>query len=339
VEWQFRVAAGEKLPLAQQQVKLIGHAVEARLYAEDPEHGFLPSTGRLISLQFPVADGLRIDSGVESGSEVTPFYDPLIAKLIAHAETREGALERLADALDQTIAVGPRTNVGFLAAICRAPAFRKGVFDTTFIDRNLVGLGAEPRGLDRAAVAFGAQKLLALEQARVLEPSDPDEPASPWDATDAFQLSGARRLSLPIFAEGEPVLADVSYGPRGSTVSIEGSLPANDAVAIADNGVVYVLRHGRQTKVMLRDLSLDEAGDHDKSGVVRAPMHGKVLGILVEQGESVMRGQRVAIIEAMKMEHTLAAPIEGTVAEIAVVQDAQVAEGAKIMRIMPVEKE
>ena len=339
VEWQFRVAAGEKLPLAQQQVKLIGHAVEARLYAEDPEHGFLPSTGRLISLQFPVADGLRIDSGVESGSEVTPFYDPLIAKLIAHAETREGALERLADALDQTIAVGPRTNVGFLAAICRAPAFRKGVFDTTFIDRNLVGLGAEPRGLDRAAVAFGAQKLLALEQARVLEPSDPDEPASPWDATDAFQLSGARRLSLPIFAEGEPVLADVSYGPHGSTVSIEGSLPANDAVAIADNGVVYVLRHGRQTKVMLRDLSLDEAGDHDKSGVVRAPMHGKVLGILVEQGEFVMRGQRVAIIEAMKMEHTLAAPIEGTVAEIAVAQDAQVAEGAKIMRIMPVEKE
>jgi 3-methylcrotonyl-CoA carboxylase alpha subunit len=339
VEWQFRVAAGEKLPLAQQQVKLIGHAVEARLYAEDPEHGFLPSTGRLISLQFPVADGLRIDSGVESGSEVTQFYDPLIAKLIAHAETREGALERLADALDQTIAVGPRTNVGFLAAICRAPAFRKGVFDTTFIDRNLVGLGAEPRGLDRAAVAFGAQKLLALEQARVLEPSDPDEPASPWDATDAFQLSGARRLSLPIFAEGEPVLADVSYGPHGSTVSIEGSLPANDAVAIADNGVVYVLRHGRQTKVMSCDLSLDEAGDHDKSGVVRAPMHGKVLGILVEQGESVMRGQRVAIIEAMKMEHTLAAPIEGTVAEIAVAQDAQVTEGAKIMRIMPVEKE
>jgi 3-methylcrotonyl-CoA carboxylase alpha subunit len=116
-------------------------------------------------------------------------------------------------------------------------------------------------------------------------------------------------------------------------------LPANDAAAIADYGVVYVLRHGRQTKVMLRDLSLDEAGDHDKSGVVRAPMHGKVLGILVEQGESVMRGQRVAIIEAMKMEHTLAAPIEGTVAEIAVAQDAQVTEGAKIMRIMPVEKE
>ena len=200
VEWQFRVAAGEKLPLAQHQVKLVGHAVEARLYAEDPEHGFLPSTGRLISVQFPAADGLRIDSGVELGGEVTPFYDPLLAKLIAHADTRGGALDRLADALDQTIVVGPRTNVGFLAAICRAPAFCKGDFDTTFIDRNLVGLGAEPRGVDRAAAALGAQKLLAHEQARVLERHEPDEPASPWDAADAFQLSGTRRLSWPILA-------------------------------------------------------------------------------------------------------------------------------------------
>ncbi len=339
VEWQFRVAAGEKLPLAQHQVKLVGHAVEARLYAEDPEHGFLPSTGRLISLQFPVADGLRIDSGVELGGEVTPFYDPLLAKLIAHAETREGALERLADALDQTIAIGPRTNVGFLAAICRAPAFRQGDFDTTFIDRNLAVLGAEPQGVDYAAAALGAQKLLAHEQARVLERYDPDETGSPWDAADAFQLSGARRVSLPILAEGEPLLADVRYGPQGSTVSIEGNPPADDAVAIADHDAVYVLRHGRQTKVMLRDLAFDEFGDHDKSGVVRAPMHGKVLGILVEQGALVVRGQRVAIIEAMKMEHTLVAPVEGTIAEIAVAQDAQVAEGAKIMRIVPVTKE
>jgi 3-methylcrotonyl-CoA carboxylase alpha subunit len=339
VEWQFRVAAGEKLPLAQHQVKHIGHAVEARLYAEDPEHGFLPSTGRLISLQFPAIAGLRIDSGVETGSEVTPFYDPLIAKLIAHAETRGAALERLADALDQTIAIGPRTNAGFLAALCRAPAFLKGDFDTTFIDRNLVDLGAEPRGVDRAAAALGAQKLLAHEQARVLERVDPDEAASPWDAADAFQLSGARRLSLPLFVEGEAVLADVSYGAQGYTLSVEGSSPANDAVAIADHGTVYVLRHGRQTKVMLRDFSLNEAGDHDKSGVVRAPMHGKVLEVLVEPGARVARGQRVAIIEAMKMEHTLAAPIDGTVVEVAVAQDAQVAEGAKIMRIVPIEKD
>ncbi len=155
VEWQFRIAAGEKLPLTQAQVPLNGHAVEARLYAEDPERGFLPSTGRLIALELPAGEGIRVDTGVEAGDEVTPFYDPMIAKLIAHGKTREAALDRLADALDKTIVIGPRSNAGFLAALCRAPAFRDGDFDTGFIDRNLAGLGAAPQGLDRAAVALG----------------------------------------------------------------------------------------------------------------------------------------------------------------------------------------
>jgi 3-methylcrotonyl-CoA carboxylase alpha subunit len=117
VEWQFRIAAGEVLPLGQAQVPLSGHAVEARLYAEDPERGFLPSTGKLLALQFPESEGLRIDTGVEAGSEVTPFYDPMIAKLIAHGKSREQALDRLATALDRTIAIGPRSNAGFLAAL------------------------------------------------------------------------------------------------------------------------------------------------------------------------------------------------------------------------------
>src|SRR6478672_11399318 len=148
VEWQFRVAAGEKLPLTQERVPLQGHAVEARLYAEDPEREFLPSTGRLIALRFPRNEGLRVDSGVDAGSEVSPFYDPMIAKLIVHAKTRDDALDRLARALEQTVLVGPRSNAGFLAALCRAPGFRKGQFDTGFIERNLVDLGAVPRGLD-----------------------------------------------------------------------------------------------------------------------------------------------------------------------------------------------
>ena len=135
VEWQFRIAAGEKLPFAQAQVPLSGHAVEARLYAEDPERGFLPSTGKLLALQFPQGQGLRIDTGVEAGSEVTPFYDPMIAKLIAHGKSRDEALDRLGAALDNTIVIGPRSNAGFLAALCRAEGFRKGDFDTGFIDR------------------------------------------------------------------------------------------------------------------------------------------------------------------------------------------------------------
>src|SRR5476651_2226784 len=142
VEWQFRVAACEALPLTQAQIPLIGHAVEARLYAEDPERGFLPSTGRLLALNFPQDEGLRIDTGVEEGSEVTPFYDPMIAKLIAHGNSRNEALDRLAGALDKTIVVGPRSNAGFLAALCRAEEFRQGNFDTGFIDRHLAALGA-----------------------------------------------------------------------------------------------------------------------------------------------------------------------------------------------------
>jgi 3-methylcrotonyl-CoA carboxylase alpha subunit len=331
VEWQFRIAAGEKLPLAQDKVPLKGHAVEARLYAEDPERGFLPSTGKLIALQFPKAEGLRVDTGVETGDEVTPFYDPMIAKVIASAPTRLEALDRLANALDKTVVIGPRSNAGFLAALCRAKDFRAGSFDTGFIDRNLAGLKAEPQGLDRAAAAAGAQELLAQERARVGALRDLAEPASPWDLTDGFQMSGERRLALPIVAEGEKVVAQVI----GAEVTVDGTGPANDAVAIAADGAVYVLRHGRQTKVALRDLGLDEAGDGSGSGLVRAPMHGKVLSILVENGEAVTRGQRLAIIEAMKMEHTLVAPMDGVVAEIAVATDAQVGEGAKVMVIVP----
>jgi len=340
VEWQLRIAAGENLPLAQQQLELNGHAVEARLYAEDPQHSFLPSTGRLLELRFPEEMHIRIDSGVEKGSEVTSFYDPMIAKVIAHGKSRTEALDRLADALDKTVVVGPRSNAGFLAALCRADAFRKGDFDADFIDRNLAILGATPEELDRSAVALGAQSLLAQEQARVvlLQQCEPDEPVSPWDAADGFQISGSRRLAMPVLAEGKAVVAEVVYGLEGAAVSVDGVTAARDARVVAGQDAVYVLRRGRQTKVSLRDLALDEAGDQDKSGLVRAPMHGKVLGLLVEQGARVARGARIAIIEAMKMEHTLIAPIDGIVAEISVSLNAQVSEGAKVMLIVPIKE-
>ena len=335
VEWQFRVAAGEKLPLKQEQVRLDGHAVEARLYAEDPDRSFLPSTGKLIALEFPKGGELRVDTGVAAGDQVTPFYDPMIAKLIAHGKSREQALDRLADALDNTVVAGPRSNAGFLAALCRAPAFRAGQFDTGFIDSHLAELGVAPQGLDRAAAALGAQQLLARERARIAAAlaRDSDTPPSPWDADDGFQLSGARQLAIPILAEGQRVSAMVVQDRGAPLVTIDGIVPAGDAVAVAAADAIYVLRRGRQTKVALRDLSLDEDADAGSNGVVRAPMHGKVLTILVAQADQVTRGQRLAIIEAMKMEHTLTAPIDGTVTEIAVAKDAQVAEGAKVMVI------
>ncbi len=140
VEWQFRIAAGESLPLTQDDVPLQGHAVEARIYAEDPARGFLPSTGTLLALQFP--DGVRVDTGVAQGSAITPYYDPMIAKMIAHAPTREAALDRLASALERTIAAGPYTNLALLAALCRAAEFRAGNFDTGFIERHMATLWA-----------------------------------------------------------------------------------------------------------------------------------------------------------------------------------------------------
>jgi 3-methylcrotonyl-CoA carboxylase alpha subunit len=330
VEWQFRVAAGERLPLKQDQVRLAGHAVEARLYAEDPERGFLPSTGRLVALRFPEDSSVRIDSGVEAGDVVTPFYDPMIAKVIAHAQTRDAALDALATALEETVVAGPRSNAGFLAALARADGFRQGAFDTGFIDRNMDALGATPQGLDRAAAAAGARELIEGERARIATHG-----TSPWDVADAFQLSGARRLALPVIADGEAVVAEVDYGPQGAAVTVEGATPASDAVVVAQPDAVYVLRRGRQTKVALRDLALDQAGDASGGGLVRAPMHGKVLAVLVETGARVSRGQPVAIIEAMKMEHTLTAPVDGTVSEVAVTKDAQVAEGAKVLVVEP----
>ena len=331
VEWQFRIADGEKLPLAQAEVPLDGHAVEARLYAEDPERSFLPSTGKLIALEFPRGEGLRVDTGVEAGDEVTPFYDPMIAKLIAHASSREAALDRLADALEATTVIGPRSNAGFLSRLCRAPDFRAGAFDTGFIDAHLADLGAGPQPLDHEAIAFGAQALIERERELLSERTASYD--SPWDADDGFQLSGTRRLIVPIVAEGHKLNAEVVYEAGEAKVSVEGAAPAADATAIATDDAVFVLRHGRQTRLAARDLSLSEDSEASGGGLIRAPMHGKVLALLVEQGASVARGQRLAIIEAMKMEHTLTASIDGTVAEIAASVGAQIAEGAKVMVI------
>jgi 3-methylcrotonyl-CoA carboxylase alpha subunit len=334
VEWQFRVAAGERLPLAQDQVPLDGHAVEARLYAEDPEHGFLPATGRLVALDFAVADGVRIDTGVTAGAEVRPFYDPMIAKLIAHGATREQALDRLGVALDRTVAAGPRTNLKFLAALVRAPAFRSGRFDTDFIDRNLAALGAVPQPFDRAAAAAGVARLIARAADRIAARAEEGAPRSPWDAMDGFQLAGTRSVSLPVRVDGENAFAQATWRAGTAQVSVDGVDAAADVLAIDTPGAVYVWRAGRQTVVRLKDVEIDV--EHlDGDGLVRAPMHGKLLAVLVEPGAMVQKGQRVAVVEAMKMEHSLTAPIAGRVGEIAATAGSQIAEGAKIMVIEP----
>jgi 3-methylcrotonyl-CoA carboxylase alpha subunit len=334
VEWQFRVAANEKLPLTQNQVRLSGHAVEVRLYAEDPEHGFLPSTGKIVALEF--AKNIRVDSGVEAGGEVTPFYDAMIAKLIAHAPTREAALDKLAAALDQTLIAGPRSNLAFLTKLYRADEFRQGKVDTGFIERNLAALGAEPQPPDKAAAALGAGHLLAAkDQALLSDDAPPDSVSSPWAVRDGFQLGGARVVTLPIVVDGESETATVTYGNWGMSVAVGGVPAAGDAQVFEAAGEAYVLRAGRQTRVQLKDFSVATAGEATGDGVIKAPMHGKVLEILAQPGDSVTAGQRLAVIEAMKMEHTLRAPFDGQVTQVTVDAGAQVVEGAQIMVLEP----
>jgi 3-methylcrotonyl-CoA carboxylase alpha subunit len=334
VEWQFRVAAGEKLALAQDQVPLDGHAVEARLYAEDPAKNFLPSTGKILALELPTGDGIRVDAGVAAGAQVTLFYDPMVAKVIAHAPTRTAALERLAAALDRTVVAGPRSNAGFLAALLRADGFRAEKFDTGFIDTHLASLGAGPRIPDRAAAAAGAVRLLACEQARVAERDAAVEGwSSPWDAVDGFQLSGRRQMALPLDVDGEDVMATVAYGSGGTQVTVEGTIPAADARVIEGDDTVYVLRGGRQTVVRLKSLEAIDVTHLGEGGRVSAPMHGKVLEVLVKEGDAVHKGQRLVVVEAMKMEHAVLASLDGTVAQLRVSAGSQVGEGALLMTI------
>jgi 3-methylcrotonyl-CoA carboxylase alpha subunit len=339
VEWQFRVSCREKLPLEQSQVRIDGHAIEARVYAEDPENGFLPSTGRIVAMDLP--SDIRVDSGFATGGEVTPFYDAMIAKLIAHAPTREAALDRLATALDRTLIAGPRSNVAFLAALTRASEFRQGKVDTGFIDRNLAALGAVPHKPDSAAAALGVVHLLKTGGEFPVDDASADEPAqasSPWAMSDGFQLGGTRSHAVPVTIDGESAVATVSYGANGTRVDIEGAAPATDARVFEADDEAYVLRHGRQTRVRIKDFASATAEAGAGDGVIKAPMHGRVLAVDVAVGDRVAVGQRLAVIEAMKMEHTLRAPFAGTVTEVPVGAGNQVVEGAQIMVIEPSEQ-
>jgi len=312
---------------------LDGHAIEVRVYAVDPDNGFLPSTGKIVGLELP--GDIRVDSGVEAGGEVTPFYDPMIAKLIAHGPTRDDAIERIAGALDRTAVAGVRSNVAFLGELCRAPSFRDGKVDTGFIDRNLAALGAVPHGPDFGAAALGVARLLECEAERNSTLDDDGEAASPWAARDGFQLGERRRVIVPVVVDGKNADATVTYGGEGANVTIEGAAPAPDAKAFVSGDEAYIVRHGRQTRLRMRDVAVAAAEAGAGDGVVKAPMHGRVLELFVRAGDTVAGGQRLAVLEAMKMEHTLRAPFAGVVTEIVASAGVQVVEGGKIMLIAP----
>lgn len=329
VALQLRVASGEALPFTQNDVQICGHAVEARLYAEDPERGFLPSTGQLQALILPQNEGIRIDTGVEEGDAVSPFYDPMIAKIIAYGPTRSLALERLAQALDETRVAGPRCNARFLAALCRSPDFRGEQFDTGYIERHLDALGAVPQPLDRGAVAAGLTALL--------HGNKETHCADPWAAQNGFQLSGPRRLTRLVRVDQEIMSVTCVWDGQGFHIEDDEGVVAMPHASMLtvrlDAGLAYCVHRGRQTVVALVDPveGREEGGGGD--GRVRAPMHGKLVALLVGKGDAVSKGQRVAVIEAMKMEHALIAPFDGVVEAVHAGAGEQVGEATLLLEI------
>ncbi len=314
VEWQLRVASGEPLPLKQGEITLNGWAMEARLYAENPATGFLPSTGKLTHFRLP-DDEVRVDSAVEQGGEVTPFYDPMIAKLIVHGETRREAAEALADACASVEVWPVKTNAAFLARCAGHPDFVAGDVDTGFIERCLETLlGA---GRPTAVVAAVAATALVELQSR-------DEQPTPWSALDGaigFRLNGAPRRRMVVECGGgviEADLLDVDLFPEDLLVVDD------DEVVVFESGEAFAFRRPRA----------DAAGRGGESdGAVISPMPGKVVSVSVKAGDTVRKGQTLLVLEAMKMEHALAAPFDGVVAELAAVAGGQVSEGVVLVKL------
>ncbi|WP_299725119.1 biotin carboxylase N-terminal domain-containing protein [uncultured Tateyamaria sp.] len=328
VEWQLRVAAGEPLPASQDDLSINGHAFEARLYAEDVPAGFLPATGTLTHLQFP--DTARADSGVRAGDAISPFYDPMIAKVITHGPTRDVALRRLSQALAQTQVAGTVTNLAFLGALAGHAGFGRGEVDTGLIARDLDGLTAMPDPNPRHAVA-AAMAVAGLDAA---------------SGTTGFSLWSPLRRAVPL-ALGDTVL-DVHVevlGPDAQRWHVEGTTltaeqrqgrwnidgqPKPD-VDVA-GGIATVFDHYgvAYRAIDLLDVAASAAGD---GNLIEAPMPGLVKMMFATPGAKVAKGDRLAILEAMKMEHALLAQRDGIVAEVLADTGEQVSAGAALVRL------
>jgi 3-methylcrotonyl-CoA carboxylase alpha subunit len=310
VEWQLRVASGEPLPKKQDELAIQGWAMEARLYAENPATGFLPSIGRLDHLAFP--EELRIDTGVEQGGEVSPFYDPMIAKLVARGKDRAEAAARLANACARQLCWPVRTNAGFLARTLRHPAFREGAVHTGFIaEHGTELLPADAPGPEwQEAVA----REIVLEHAGV-------EQASGQPSLPGFRLNAPRALRVRLGDENATYPVELA--------SLQGD-PARRPTRIGDR---YLLSDEGQT--WLLGLARADGGAHHGAhdGDILSPMPGRIIAVEVSEGQAVSKGQKLLTLEAMKMEHSLTAPFDGVVAQLAASPGAQVQVEALLARI------
>ena len=343
VEWQLRVAAGEPLPLSQDKLAIDGHAVEARLYAEDPATGFLPASGTLHHLQWPAdAPGLRIDTGVRAGDTVTPFYDPMIAKVIAHGRDRSEAFDRLAAALAETQAGGPATNRRFLYLLLADADVRAGRVDTGLIGRKQESLtGADEPDADFLSAA-------ALHAAGILEQADGTDPWARlkgwrlWSggASYAHLQSGDKVLEIPVQSlggglfrvdlPGGAVVTRVA-GRDGAQVALDLAGRPVAATVAATPGSVTLFIGGREATFQLPDrlAGLGDADDADAH--VKAPLPGRITAVPVTDGTAVKKGDALVVLEAIKMEHTLAAARDGRVTGLAAQAGDQVTEGQVLL--------
>jgi 3-methylcrotonyl-CoA carboxylase alpha subunit len=327
VEWQLRVAAGEPLPKRQEQLTISGHAIEARLYAEDAARGFLPATGTLTHLAFP--PGLRADSGVRAGDTISPWYDPMIAKLIAHGPTRGAALRALARGLDATRVAGSTTNLGFLARLVRQPDFAAGRLDTHLIDRDLAALTtpADPSPLVRALAALAAEGLL--------DAADPLAGFALWAPLARPSAFGARIevLGRDRFRVDGLAIEILGRDRTEIEVAAEGR-ERRYGVAVA--GRTVTVFDGAEAHVFaVPDPLAPRAEGEAAADDLRAPMPGLVKHLAAAPGAAVSRGEVLVVLEAMKMEHALLAPRDGVVAEVLVAAGAQVTDGTLLLALEP----
>ncbi|SDC37880.1 3-methylcrotonoyl-CoA carboxylase, alpha subunit [Cupriavidus sp. YR651] len=359
VEWQLRVAAGEALPLTQDQLQISGHALEARIYAENPDKQFLPSTGTLRFLRTPPAvqfmrggdahgpAGVRIDAGVREGDTISPFYDPMIAKLIVWGRDRDEALARMAQALASYHVVGLSTNVAFLQRLVKSEAFRTADLDTGLIERNQAVLFPPQKSVGIESISLAVAALVERDiRTRHIDAADRN---SPWTHAGAWRLNGRDTRTLHFTCGGsklEVVLKDdtrrstliyadqaapFAYTFNADDIRVDLGTRRTHGQVHVEGDTFHVFTAGRHTVLEWQD-PLSHAGESEgEGGKLTAPMPGKVIAVMVEPGSTVTRGTPLLVMEAMKMEHTISAPADGVVSEVLYGVGEQVAEGAQLL--------
>jgi len=352
VEWQFRVAAGEALPCGQDDLAIRGHAIEARIYAEDPANDFLPSTGKLAHLRLPTeGPHLRVDTGVRQGDEVTVHYDPMLAKVTVWGQDRMAAVKRMGAALGEVQILGPANNVAFLAAIAGHPAFSAGALDTGFIARHLADLLPEAAPASDEALALASlAELLRRRRDTETRARRSADPHSPWHRTSGWRLNAETQVRLSFRDGAREVAVVVHYRPDGFALELPGGR-AEASGELGPDGLLHadldgrritgsIVRHDGDIAVLLsggihrlRLVDPLHAAEAETAGPGRltAPMPGKVIQVHVTSGQVVERGAPLMVLEAMKMEHAISAPADGKIARVHYAAGDLVEEGAELI--------